>query len=132
MELIEEIFKNTKTIAVIGMKDYSSAAYYVPEYLSESGYIIYPVNSTKLGKSVLGEQFVGSVTDIKDKIDTVEIFRRAEFIPAHVKEILQMNPLPKYVWFQLGIKNDEAANELENNGIKVVQNACMLVEHRKL
>ena len=75
---------------------------------------------------------MGSVTDIKDKIDTVEIFRRAEFIPAHVKEILQMNPLPKYVWFQLGIKNDEAANELENNGIKVVQNACMLVEHRKL
>jgi len=132
MELIEEIFKNTKTIAVIGMKDDSSAAHYVPEYMSEHGYKIYPVNSTKLGKSVLGEKFVASVTELKDKIDTVEIFRRPEYIPEHVNEILQMDPLPKYVWFQLGITNNEAARELENAGIKVIQNTCMLVEHGKL
>lgn len=132
MDLLKEIFKNIKTIAVIGMKDDNSAAYIVPEYLYEQGYKIYPVNATRISKSALGENFTGSVTEIKDKIDTVEIFRKSEFIPVHVKEILQMNPLPKYVWFQPGIIHNDAAKELENAGIKVVQNACMMAEHRKL
>jgi len=132
MNLIEEIFKNTKTIAVIGMKNDKSAAYTVPEYLFNMGYKIYPVNPKKEGSIALGEKFVAKVNDIIDKIDTVEIFRRPEFVPIHVKEILQMDPLPKYVWFQLGIENNEAAAELGKAGIKVVQNACMLVEHRHL
>ena len=132
MELIEEIFKNTKTIAVIGMKDDRSDAFTVPEYLHKNGYIIYPVNPTRFGKEALGKKFVMRVDEIKDTIDLVEIFRRPEYIPQHVKEILKMNPLPKYVWFQLGIENDIAAKELEKEGIKVVQNACMLVEHRQV
>jgi predicted CoA-binding protein len=133
LDLIREIFENTKTIAVIGMKDSPGAdAYGVPAYLAEAGYKIYPVNPVKAGKSALGEPFVEKVTDIKEKIDLVNIFRRPEFIPGHVKEILAMEPRPKYVWFQLGIENDEAADELEKAGIKVVQNACMLVEHKIL
>jgi hypothetical protein len=132
LELIEEIFRNTKTIAVVGMKEDRSDAFTVPEYLHKNGYKIYPVNPTRLGKAVLGEKFVGKVTDLKDEIDLVEIFRRPEFLPGHAKEILLMNPMPRYVWFQLGIENGEAAAELEKAGIKVVQNACMLVEHRNL
>jgi len=132
MTIIEEIFKNSKTIAVIGMKNDKSAAYTVPEYLHNNGYKIYPVNPKKTGSIALGKKFVENVNDIKEKIDTVEIFRRPEFLPGHIKEILQMNPLPKYVWFQLGIENNEAAAELEKAGIKVVQNECMLVEHRRL
>lgn len=132
MELIEEIFKNTRTIAVIGMKDDRSDAFTVPEYLFKNGYIIYPVNPTRIGKEALGKKFKNTVDEITDQIDLVEIFRRPEFIPAHVKEILSMKPRPKYVWFQLGIENDDAAGELEREGIKVVQNACMLVEHRHL
>lgn len=132
MTLIEEIFKNTKTIAVLGMKDDKSDAFTVPEYLHKNGYKIYPVNPTRLGKAVLGEKFVSKVTDIKDKIDLVEIFRRPDFLPGHAQEILKMDPPPKYVWFQLGIENGETAAELEKAGIKVVQNACMLVEHRNL
>ena len=115
------------------MKDTANEdAYSVPVHMSKAGYKIYPVNPVKLGKSVLGEPFVGKVTDIKDKIDLVNIFRRPEFIPQHVKEILAMELKPKYVWFQLGIENDEAANELEKAGIKVIQNACLLVEHKAL
>ena len=132
MNLIEEIFRNTKTIAVIGMKDDKSDAYTVPAYLNKQGYKIYPVNPTRTGKTALGEKFVDNVTQLKDKIDLVEIFRRPDFIPAHVKEILKMKPLPKYVWFQLGIENEEAGEELEKAGIKVIQNACMYVEHRAL
>lgn len=133
MDLIKEILDNTKTIAVIGMKDTAfEDAYNVPVYMSKAGYKIYPVNPVKLGKYALGEPFVGKVTDIKVKIDLVNIFRRPEFIPGHVKEILEMKPKPKYVWFQLGIENDEAAEELEKAGIKVIQNACILVEHKAL
>lgn len=132
MDLIKEIFENIKTIAVIGMKDKSGDAYGVPAYLASVGYKIYPVNPTRIGKKVFDIPFAEKVTDIKAKIDLVEIFRKPEFIPGHVKEILSMNPLPKYVWFQLGIENNEAAEELEKAGIKVVQNACMLVEHKTL
>lgn len=130
MDLIKEIFKKTKTIAVIGMKDDSGEAYSVPAYLAGKGYDIYPVNPTRIGKKALGKTFVEKVTDIKEKIDLVEIFRKPEFLPVHVTEILSMKPRPKYVWFQLGIENDECADELEKAGIKVVQNACMLVEHK--
>jgi predicted CoA-binding protein len=132
MELIQEILDNTKTIAVIGMKDdVTQDACRIPYYMSRHGYKIYPVNAVKKGKEVLGEIFAEKVSDLKAQIDLVDIFRRPEFIPVHVKEILAMNPLPKYVWFQLGIINDEAAKELERNGIKVVQDRCLLIEHRR-
>jgi len=130
MNNLKEILENTKTIAVIGMKDDEyETAYKIPFYMNQHGYSIYPVNPMRAGKEVLGKDFHEKVNDIKDKIDMVNIFRRPEFIPEHVKEILSMNPLPKYVWFQLGIYNDEAAKELEEHGIKVVQSRCIMVEH---
>ncbi len=133
MSQIKEILENTKTIAVIGMKDDSlEAAYKVPFYMHEQGYKIYPVNPMRTGKSVLDEEFYDNVNDIRDPIDLVNIFRRPEFITGHVNEILSMNPLPKYVWFQLGIYNDIAARELEKHGIIVVQNRCIMVEHSRL
>jgi len=133
MNLIREILENSKTIAVIGLKDDESGpAFKVPYYMQNHGYKIYPVNPKLEGKIILGEQSYNSVFDIKDKIDVVDIFRRPEYLTSHAKEILQMNPLPKYVWFQLGIYNDEAAKMLEEKGIMVVQNRCIMVEHTKL
>ena len=130
MNNIKESLQNTKSIAVIGMKDDEyETAYKIPYYMNQHGYIIYPVNPMRTGKKVLGKDFYEKVNDITDKIDMVNIFRRPKFIPEHVKEILSMNPLPKYVWFQLGIYNDEAAKELEEHGIKVVQSRCIMVEH---
>src|SRR4030095_7356490 len=133
MTLIEEILKNSKTIAVIGLKNSAEQyGYKVPYYMQQHGYKVYGVNPVITGKEVLGEKVVEKVTDIKAKIDIVDIFRRPEFLVEHAKEILQMNPRPKYVWFQLGIYNDEAAKLLEENGIKVVQNRCIMVEHSNL
>jgi hypothetical protein len=132
MDLIKEILENVKVIAVIGMKDnINQDAYIIPFYMSQHGYEIFPVNPVKKGRQVMGKTFFERVSDIKEKIDLVDIFRRPEFIPEHVKEILSMDPLPKYVWFQLGIKNDEAAEELEKKGIKVIQDRCLLIEHRR-
>lgn len=133
MSLIEEILKNTKSIAVIGLKDdESAAAYKVPLYMQKSGFKVYPVNPKLAGKKIIGESAYAKVTDINDDIDLVNIFRKPEFLLDHAREILQMNPLPQYVWFQLGIYNDEAAKLLEEKGIKVVQNRCIMVEHSKL
>ena len=130
---LKKLFDKTHTIGVIGMKiDEAEDAYRIPLYLRDHGYKIYPVNPKFKGQNALGEKFAAKVNEIKNKIDLVEIFRKPEFIPAHVKEILTLNPLPKYVWFQLGIVNDEAAEKLRESGIVVVQDKCMLVEHRKL
>lgn len=131
-EKILEMLKNTRTIAVIGMKDGGAEiAFHVPEYLKSSGYEIYPVNPGKAGKEALGKKFTAKVFEIEDKIDLVEIFRRSEFLKEHAQEILKMKPLPKYVWFQSGIYDDEAAKMLEEKGIDVIQDRCMMVEHRR-
>lgn len=133
MDLTEEMLKNTKTIAVIGLKnDETQPAYKVPYYMQKYGYKIYPVNPKYADKEILNESVYAKVTDIKDKIDLVNIFRRPDYLKGHAEEILQMNPLPEYVWFQLGIYNNEAAKMLEDKGIKVMQNRCIMVEHTKL
>lgn len=130
---IIKILSKTYSIAVIGMKDdKNEVSYSVPEYLNSQGYEIFPVNPLRFGKTALGKEFFVKVYDIKEKIDLVEIFRRSEFLTEHAGEILQMNPLPKYVWFQSGIYDDNAAKMLEEKGIEVVQDKCMMVEYKRL
>jgi len=131
-EKVLEMLKNSKTIAVIGMKDNAAeTAYRIPHYMSKHGYKIYPVNPKNKGKEVFGEVFVSKVSDLKIPIDLVDVFRRPEYLTGHAMEILNMNPPPKYVWFQLGISNDEAARMLEEKGIEVIQDECIMVEHSK-
>ena len=133
MDKIREMLENSKTIAVIGMKrDDFEEAYKIPLYMKEHGYVIFAVNPTKAGQEIWDSVFYDKLDDIKEQIDLVDIFRRPEFLVEHAKEILRLNPLPKYVWFQLGIYNDEAAKMLEDAGIKVVQNRCIMVEHTRL
>lgn len=129
---IKKILTDTKTIAVIGIKDKPREdAYDIPLFMKEKGYKICPVNATKVGKEILGEICVEKVTDLNQQVDMVNIFRKSEFLIRHAEEILQMNPLPKYVWFQLGIENNEAAKMLEERGIEVIQDSCLSVEHRR-
>jgi uncharacterized protein len=131
--LIPEILQNSKNIAVIGIKDdETEVAFKVPYYMHANGYKIFPVNPKHAGKKILDTMVNGKVTDINETVDIVNIFRKPEFLVEHAKEILQMDPLPKYVWFQLGIYNDEAAKMLEKKGIRVVQNRCIMVEHANL
>ena len=133
MTLIEEMLENTGSIAVIGAKDAEwETAYKVPFYMYKHGYRIFPVNPKLEGKVLFGEEAKGQVNHLIDIIDMVNIFRRPEFLEDHAMEILQMNPLPKYVWFQLGITNDMAKKILEEKGIKVVQNRCIMVEHANM
>jgi hypothetical protein len=130
---IRELLTNSPRIAVLGVhREPSKAAYYVPEYLHEEGYTIFGVNPTMVGETLFDQPVRATLAELQQPIDLVDVFRRAEQLPAHVDDILAMKPLPKIVWFQLGISNDEVAQRLEAAGITVIQNRCTLADHQRL
>ena len=129
---IKRLLENTHRIAVLGIKPNPDApAYYVPEYAQRAGYEIVPVpvyyqELTEMA----GERVYRKLADIPGDIDMVNVFRRPVDIPPHVDDIIAKRP--KSVWFQLGIRNDEAAERLARAGIDVVQDHCLLVELRRI
>jgi uncharacterized protein len=128
---VKRILRESKTVAVLGAHtNVSKAAYYVPRYLDSRNYEIFPVNPVFAGEEIFGKVTVSSLTELTTAIDLVDVFRRSEALPNHVADILGMKPLPKVVWFQLGIQNDEVAQQLSKAGIKVVQNRCTLADHQ--
>ena len=128
---IRELLARARSIAVVGIKAGASEdAFRVPAYLQQQGYRIVPV-SPKLDR-VLGEPAVPSLREIREPVDLVDLFRAPQHVPAHADEILAMSPRPRAVWLQLGIRHDEAAHRLEAAGIAVVQDRCIMVDHRRL
>ncbi len=131
---IVELLRQTKRIAVLGIKPESHSsqpAFYVSKYLADAGFEIIPVpvyypEVTK----IFGKPVYRNLTEIPGKIDLLNVFRRAEDISKHSNEILEARP--NAVWFQLGIRNDRVAKILAESGIKVVQDLCLMVEHRNL
>lgn len=126
---IRRLLAETRRIAVLGIKIESTGqpAFYVPEFAQRSGYQIVPVPVYyPETQEILGEPVYRSVAEIPGDVDMVNVFRRPRDIPAHVDDILAKRP--KSVWFQLGIRNEEAAERLARAGIEVVQDRCLLVE----
>lgn len=130
-EQIREILKNSKTIAVVGIKDESrplEAAHTVPAYLHKHGYKIIPV--TPVYKTVFGIPAVASLTEIKEPVDIVQVFRAPAHMMPHAEEALRIKP--KVFWMQTGIRHQRAAHKLAAAGIKVVQDHCMYTDHLRL
>ena len=133
---IAAILDDTRTIAVLGIKPEShssQAAHYVPAHMLGAGYDVIPVPTYfPEVTQILGRPVFRTLASIGRPIDMVNVFRRPQDIPPHIEDILAAKP--KYVWFQLGIRNDEAAQKLAEAGIKVVQDRCLMVEegrHRR-
>lgn len=125
---IARVLDDTKRIAVLGIKvESSQPANYVPAYAQRAGLEIVPVPVyyPELTE-ILGERVYRKVADVPGSVDMVNVFRRPKDIPAHVDDILAKKP--KSVWFQLGIRNDDAAEQLAKAGIDVVQDRCLMVE----
>jgi predicted CoA-binding protein len=121
----------TRTIAVLGAHpNPAKAAFYVPEYLARKGYTVLPVNPAYAGQVLWGQPVVSKLTDLAVPLDIVEVFRRSEALPDHLEEILAVRP--KLVWLQSGIANQAFAEALQQAGIQVVQNRCLMVVHRQL
>jgi predicted CoA-binding protein len=131
---IARLLRETKRIAVLGIKPESRSsqpAFYVSKYMQNAGFEIIPVPVYYPDvNEILGEKVYRDLRDVPGDIDMVNVFRRDVDIPKHVDEIIESKP--KSVWVQLGIRNDEAAEKFAKAGIKVVQNLCLMVEHRAL
>lgn len=131
-EGIRQLLADVRRIAVLGIKTEAQAfkpAFYVPQYLAQAGFEVIPVPVYYPDVTeILGRRVFRKLADIPEEIDLVDVFRRSEHIPLHVEDMVSSRP--KAVWFQLGIRNDEVAQALAEAGIKVVQDRCLMVEHR--
>ena len=129
---IRSVLQEAKTIAVLGIKTAAQAgqaAYYVPQYLQSAGYDVVPVPVYYPDVSeILGRKVYRTVAAIPQPVDLVNVFRRPADIAQHVDDIIAKQP--RAVWFQLGIRNDEAALKLAQAGIRVIQDRCIMVDHR--
>jgi predicted CoA-binding protein len=131
---ILDVIRQTRTIAVLGMKPDSHAdqpAHYVPAHMVAAGYEVIPVPVYYPEVTeILGQKVYRKLTEIGRPIDMVNVFRRSKDIDQHVDDILAVKP--KSVWFQLGIRNEDAARRLAEAGIKVVQDRCLMVEEGRM
>jgi len=125
---IADILKRSKTIAVVGLSSNPMRpSHEVTEYMQSAGYRTIPVNPNET--EVLGEKSYARLEDVPEKIDLVDIFRRAEHVPEVVESAIRVGA--NVVWMQLGIESEEAAEKARAAGLAVVEDACILVEHRK-
>ncbi len=128
---LRDLLARVRTIAVVGIKaGEDDDAHRVPRYMQARGYRILPVNP-KL-EVVLGEPVAARLGDVGEPIDLVNLFRAAAHVPGHVDEILALSARPQAVWMQLGISHAESARRLEDHGVRVIQDRCLMVEHRRL
>ena len=130
-DAIAALLGRVHRVAVLGIKtaDSGQPAYYVPAYAQRAGYDVVPVPVYYPEVTeILGRPVHRRVADVPGGVDLVNVFRRPKDIPAHVDDILAARP--KAVWFQQGIRHDEAAERFARAGIDVVQDRCLLVELR--
>jgi uncharacterized protein len=131
--LIRSVLTSVKTIAMVGASDNPARpSYLVLKYLIERGFRVIPVNPGRAGTTFLGQTFVASLADIREPVDMVDIFRAPEAAPGIVDQALAMNPLPKVIWMQLSVRNDEAAAKAEAAGLTVIMNRCPKIEYGRL
>jgi len=130
---IGELLRDAKRVAVLGVKTEAQAdqaAFYVAKYVQEHGAEVIPVPVYyPEATEILGRKVYRKVADVPGSVDIVDVFRRPTDIPAHLSDLIAKKP--RAVWFQLGIRNDDAAEELARAGIQVVQDRCLLVEWRR-
>ncbi len=130
---IRGILNTVKTIAMVGIspKD-NRPSYFAFKYLLERGYRMIPVNPGQAGKEILGCKVYGSLSDIPEPVDMVDVFRAPQYAMPIVEEALKLEPRPRVIWMQLGVRNDEAAAAAEAAGLKVVMNRCPKIEYGRL
>ena len=130
---IRGILNGVKSIAMVGASPVNvRPSYFAFKYLAQRGYDMIPVNPGHVGKNLLDKPFVASLSDISRPIDMIDIFRNSSHIMPVVEEALQLSPLPKVIWMQLGARDDAAAAKAEAAGIQVVMNRCPKIEYGRL
>ncbi len=130
---IRSILDRVKTIAMVGASANSARpSHIVLKYLSERGWRVLPINPSIAGGLVRGLPVYASLADAPGPIDMVDIFRNSEVVAGVVDEALALDPLPKVIWMQLGVRDAAAAARAEEKGIDVVMNRCTKIEYGRL
>lgn len=130
---IAGILNSVKTIAIVGASANDvRPSWFVLKYMLDKGFSVFPINPGHAGKEILGRMTYARLADIPQPIDMVDIFRAPAAVPGIVDEVLALDPLPKVLWMQLGVRHDEAASKAEAAGIKVVMNRCPKIEYGRL
>lgn len=132
-DAIRKILRETRTIAMVGASaNPARPSFGVLHYLVGKGYRVFPVNPGHVEKEIAGEPVYGRLSEISEPIDMVDIFRRPDAVAGVVDEALQLRPLPKFIWMQLGIRDDVAAARAEAAGLTVIMNRCLKIEYGRL
>ncbi|MBO3759803.1 CoA-binding protein [Ciceribacter sp. L1K22] len=132
-ELIATILRETRTIALLGASpNPDRPSNRVMRFLLSKGYDVTPVNPGQAGTELLGRKVFATLGDIPTAIDMVDVFRAPEYLPAIVDEMLAMTPMPRFLWGQLGVRDDEAALKAEMAGVVVVMDRCPAIEYPRL
>jgi predicted CoA-binding protein len=130
MNNIKEILSKYKKIAMVGVSnDPTKASTIVMKYMQKYGFKVYPVNPKAEGQKILGEDVCGKITDIKDKVDIVNVFRPSKEALDIAKDTINIKA--KVLWLQLGIKNLEAKKLVEQKKIEYIENRCTKMEYQK-
>lgn len=130
---LRDILSRTKSIAVVGVSmNEVRPSFYVARYLGLKGYRVIPVNPVHAGKELLGETVRGSLADIDEPVDMVDIFRRSEHVPPIVEEALEAFPDLRTVWMQIGVEHAGAAAKARARGVNVIMNRCPKIEYQRL
>jgi uncharacterized protein len=130
---ISGILNSVRTIAIVGASANDvRPSFFVAKYLIDKGYVVFPVNPGQAGKEILGRNVYAKLADIPEPIDMVDVFRPSRDLPKVMDEALALQPLPKVIWAQLAVRNDEAAAKAEAAGVKVVMNRCPKIEYARL
>ncbi len=128
---IKEILNNFKTIAVVGYSDNPERdSHEIAKHMMQYGYNIIGVNPALAGKTIDGIKCYGSLNDIEEKIDIVDIFRRSEFVKGIIEEANEMKHKPSVIWAQLGVISSEGAELAKKYGFRYIENRCIYMEYK--
>ena len=130
MSNIRDILSKYKTIAMVGVSnDQTKPSTIVMKYMQNYGYKVYPVNPSSKGQKILGENVYDSILDINDRIDIVDVFRPSKEVLAIARDTVKIGA--KVLWLQLGIRDENAKELVENNHIEYIENKCTKMEYQK-
>ncbi len=127
---LREIFEMVETIAIVGLSpNEEKDSHKVAKYLQSVGYKIIPIYPKE--EYILGEKVYRSLSEVKERVDMVDMFRKPSIADSLLDEVLKRGDV-KVFWLQLGIVNNEACERAKKAGLKVVQNRCSKIEHQRL
>ena len=132
-DVIAGVLKSTKTIALVGASpNPDRPSNRVMGFLLQRSYRVFPVNPGQAGKQILCQDVYASLADVPEPVDMVDVFRASEYLDSVVDEALALYQLPKVIWAQLGVRDDQAAVKAEAAGIQVIMDRCPAIEYDRL